>query len=209
VRSKTARLGLAAMAGWLSMATATACKSDDATPTTTGATVVEATTAAPTTTSLASTATTKPKPGMNPDEIAVRNVLDVEAAEFAAASDPPDPNRSGMLALNTGAARDKRVEVITGLRDRGEYSRRAGGGTVPHKTDGVDFENTNTAVAYECYVDDRVRRKIGTDEVVNATVTSTRLRTRVIREADGAWRISSRESLESLPTSNACPNVGF
>jgi hypothetical protein len=206
VRSKTARLGLVALAGCLSMAAA--CKSDDATPTTTAATVVEPTAVAPTTTLLGSTVTTKPKPGMNPDEIAVRNVIDMEAAEFAAALDPPDPNRPGLLALNTGAARAKRVEVITGFRDRGEYANRQAGGAVPHKTDIVDFENPNTAVAYVCFIDDAVTRKIGTDEVVDPTVSSVRFRTRVVREADGAWRISSREELQSLPTKNACPDVG-
>jgi hypothetical protein len=144
---------------------------------------------------------------MSADEIAVRNVLDIENAEFSAALDPPDPSRPGVLALNTGAALVKRVEVISGLRDRGQYSRRDAGGPIPHKTDLIDFESPVAAVAYECYVDDRVTRKVGSNEVVDLTVTSVRFRTRLIREADGAWRISSREDLESYPTRNACPDV--
>jgi hypothetical protein len=113
-----------------------------------------------------------------------------------------------LLALNTGAALAKRVEVVTDSRNKGEYSRREGGGATPHKTNVVDFEGPNAAVAYVCFVDDRIARKIGTDEIVDAVVSSVRQRTRIIRESDGVWRISSRENLESYPTRNACPDVG-
>ena len=50
---------------------------------------------APVTTSQASAVTTTPKAGMSADEIAVRNLIDREAAEFAAALDPPDPPAPG------------------------------------------------------------------------------------------------------------------
>ena len=93
------------------------------------------------------------------------------------------------------------------VRDNGEYSRREGGGPVPHRTDSVVFEGPNTAIAFECVIDDRIRRKTATDEVVNPTVTSSVRRTTVIREADGPWRISHRETKDSVPTRNLCPHV--
>ena len=154
----------------------------------------------------ASATTTTPNPGMSADEIAVRNLIDQEAVEWAAALDPPDPNRPGLLALNTGDARTRIVAALTERQKKGQFSRREGGGPVPHKTDAVDFENADTAIVFECTIDDRVLRNSAGD-VIDDSVESSIQRTTVVREADGAWRVARREVKNSVPTRNLCPHV--
>jgi hypothetical protein len=195
----------AVIAGLAGLFVVVAC--NGAEPTAETSTTLPVTVPAPTTatTSLASAVTTIPKPGMTADEIAVRNVIDLEAAEFAAALDPPDPSRPTLLALNTGDAKARTIAAITSMRDKGEFSRRDGGGPVPHKTDSVVFENPNTAIVAECVIDDRVRRN-SAGGVVDDSVVSSIQRTTVSRE-DGGWRINRRETKETVPTRNLCPHV--
>jgi hypothetical protein len=162
------------------------------------------TTAAPTTTK-ASTVTTAPVgPNMNPDEIAVRNLVDMFEAEVTADYEAPDPSRPSLLALLGSPFKERLVEVITDFRNQGSFFKRTGGGLPPHRVNNVQFTSADQAVAFECLKDDRLTYKQGVEQPVDAAISNLAFKIYVERGVDGQWRITSMEKQTPSVTAGNC-----
>jgi hypothetical protein len=183
---------------------------DATTPTETEAPPAPPTTAAATiTTAVGSTVTTKPlRPDMSADEIAVRNVLDVYAAEEARVNAQPNPEDPVLNELVTG---DFKESVRRGFLDdqaKQVYYRREGGGPNAHRTENVRFEAPDAAIAVECHIDDTFTYRQGEGAPIDSAVTSYRLETKVVRGEDGRWRLTFVTLTNKVPGKNECYGLG-
>jgi hypothetical protein len=170
-------------------------------------TEVVTTTAAPTTTK-ASTVTTAPVlPNMKPDEIAVRNLLDIFQAETTEVYADPDPTRASLLAILASPYKEHLVGVITDYRNEGSYFKRASEGVPPHRVNSVNFSSPDSAVAIECLNDDRFTYKRGVEQPVDTSISRLAFRTSINRDADGQWRISDKLGLTPEETAARCAGL--
>jgi hypothetical protein len=185
---------------------ATACNGSGETSTTTTAAVPgTTTTAVTTTTSGVTSAITAPVgPNMKPDEVAVRNLLDVFAYEYAMALEASDPDRTTLLTTMASPYKEFIVDGLARDRAEGTYLRRPQGGVPPHRTNEVIFSDGTNAKAFECMVDDRFAYKRGVDQPTDTEVVRRSFQTSVVRSADGQWRITNKESQTNDTTVGRC-----
>jgi hypothetical protein len=162
------------------------------------------TTAGPTTTAASSVTTAPVLPNMKPDEIAIRNLLDVFAYESTAAYESPDPGRSTLLAIMTGEFKAHTIQRLSQLQGEGVYFRRDGGGVSPHITLSVEFQGAATATAFECWVDDLVPYSKTDANAPKPEIVRISYKTTVVREADAQWRITSQEEQTKSTTAASC-----
>jgi hypothetical protein len=133
----------------------------------------------------------------------VRNVLDTYHAEWTAAKNPLDPDRPALLDTVTGQFKVNVRRTLAEDRAEGVYAQRADGSTILHRTDEVRFETINMAIAVECVIDDLVTYDRSNAPIDTRVVTSFK-NTTLVREEDGAWRISERETQAG---GGSCPGL--
>jgi hypothetical protein len=186
--------------------TATACNGGaDPPATTTSATTGAPTTTTTTTATAANSVVTAPVvPGMKPDEIAVRNLIDEFQAEYAAALEIPDPARVGLLELTVSPYSEYLTSTLSKLRDEGKFVRRTAGGPAPHRTNDVTFSEPERAEAFECLVDDYLVYQRGNQQPIDSTTTPRSYRVSLTRGADAKWRVSGKEAQDADTTAGRC-----
>jgi hypothetical protein len=144
-------------------------------------------------------------PTTNPNEPAVRAVIDrYWRGYLKAVSDPPDPNNPDLVAVLNGEASARVTGAIRKLKDSGQFIRAPENSAAYHEITGITFDERGIATVEECSLDDLQVVEKATGRIVNGNVTTDHFHTTLASDPQLGWFITTRTSSEESG-SVGCP----
>jgi hypothetical protein len=132
-------------------------------------------------------------PTTNPNEPAVRAVIDrYWRGYLKAVSDPPDPNNPDLVAVLDGEASARILGAVHKLQIDGQYIQAPPNSSFERLEESVSFDNRGIATVHECVVDDLALMDGHTRNVVDGVLTTDFFDSTVAYVPGLGWVITTR-----------------